>query len=218
MSKQPQLPPRCPISKTKSLDSSSSIVWNDESFHLQRQKSLSQSFGLEEQPAWLDDLLGDWDSGFELKTHLRSASDSGTVLDDVELASVNTEREDTNAATVLESACVYGPNSPRAKDKSFVQESAIVSALSEYASHGPVQYVNSDIFVSGFPQVDSVQDVAGEANMELKPFKRLGLRLLLVTHAIYSYTVLWILYHSIYIIFSIYHEYNNCMSCLSYII
>lgn len=169
MSRPPQLPPRCPISKTKSLDSPSSFTWKDESFH----KSVSENLVLEEQPAWLDDLLGDWDSGFKLKSHRRAASDSGTVLDSFgELPSLNTENNDKHTATALESSCVYGPNSPRAKEKVSIQENAIVSALSEYASHGPVQYVNSDVFVSGFPQHDSVHDTAGESNLEDKPFKR----------------------------------------------
>nr|XP_043634227.1 basic leucine zipper 34 [Erigeron canadensis] len=209
MSRQPHLPPRCPIAKTKSLDSSS---WKNENFHLQHQKSVSQSFDMEEQPAWLDDLLGDWDSGFKLKSHRRAASDSGTLLDGLsELPSVNTEKDDKNAATVLEessciygpnsprsmgnvlielpkvnvvkddknaatalqeSACIYGPNSPRAKEKVSVQENDIVSALSEYASHGPVQYANSDVFGSAFSQLDSVKDAVGEVTIEAKPFKR----------------------------------------------
>lgn len=186
MSRQPQLPPRCPISRTRSLncDPFSSITCKDENSHLRLQKSVSQSFVLEEQPAWLDDLLGDWDPGFKQKSHRRAASDSGTVLDGlVELPSLNTEKVDKNAcsrdactaATALESACIYGPNSPRSKEKVSIQENAIVSALSEYASHGPVQYADKDLFVSGFPQLDSVQDTcgsAGEVNIEAKPFKR----------------------------------------------
>lgn len=177
MSRQPQLPPRCPISKTKSLDPPSSVTWKDEYFHLRRQKSVSQSVDLDEQPAWLDDLLGDWDPGFIINSHRRAASDSGTVLGGlVELPSVKTVNDDGKnaaaAAAALESACVYGPNSPRAKEKVSSQENAIVSALSEYASHGPMQYVNSDVFVSGFPQHDSVKDSTFEVNLEDKPFKR----------------------------------------------
>lgn len=165
MSRQPQLPPRCPISKTKSLDPPSSVTWKDEYFHLRRQKSVSQSVDLGEQPAWLDDLLGDWDPGFIIN--------SGTVLGGlVELPSVKTVNDDSKnaAAAALESACVYGPNSPRAKEKVSSQENAIVSALSEYASHGPMQYVNSDVFV--LPQHDSVKDSTFEVNLEDKPFKR----------------------------------------------
>ncbi|KAI3705270.1 hypothetical protein L1987_75505 [Smallanthus sonchifolius] len=173
MSRQPQLPPRCPISKSNSLDPPSSVAWNNEYSRYRHHKSVSQSFDVEEQPEWLDDLLGDWDPGFELKSHRRAASDSGTILDElVELPNLNTEKDDQTAATALDSGCVYGPNSPRSKDKVSVQENAIVSALSEYASHGPVKYVNSDPFVSGFPQLDSVQDPAGEANLEAKPLKR----------------------------------------------
>lgn len=173
MSRQPQLPPRCPISKTKSLDPPSSVTSKDENSHLRHHKSVSQSYGLEEQPAWLDDLLGDWDPGFKSKSHRRAASDSATVLDGlVELPNVNTENVDIVAATGLESGCVYGPNSPRSKEKVSIQDNAIVSALSGYASHGPVQYVNSDPFVSEFPQLDSVQDSSNEASMEAKPFKR----------------------------------------------
>ena len=61
-------------------------------------------------------------------------------------------------------SCVYGPHSPKSKDKVSTEESAIVSALSEYASHGSL--------TSGFTQFDSVQDAAGEADMEGKPVKR----------------------------------------------
>ncbi|KAL8210593.1 hypothetical protein R6Q57_005030 [Mikania cordata] len=173
MSRQPQLPPRCPISKSNSLDSPSSLIWKDEYSRSRHQKSVSQSFVLEEQPEWLDDLLGDWDPGFKSKSHRRAASDSGAILDElVELPNLNTEKEDKTAETALDSGCVYGPNSPRSKDKATIQENAMVSALSEYASHGPVKYLNSDPFVSGYPHFDSVQDPAGESNMEAKPFKR----------------------------------------------
>lgn len=162
MSRQPRLPPRCPISRAHSLDSPSSATFKDEISRSRHQKSVSTSFGLEEQPAWLDDLLGDWDSGLKIKTQCGEGSDSGIVLDDV-----NREKDDKDVCsrdvgrTALESACVYGPNSPRSKDKVSTEESAIVSALSEYASHGP--------FVSGFTQFDSVQDAAGEADMDAKP-------------------------------------------------
>ncbi|KAL4576708.1 hypothetical protein LXL04_012806 [Taraxacum kok-saghyz] len=168
MSRQPQLPPRCPISKSTNFpifDPS-----NHENTHPRLQKTVSDSFILEEQPAWLDDLLGDWEQpGLKLKSHRRSASDSGTVLDGLvaELPSFNSEKDDKNGCSSLQSACIYGPNSPRSKEKASIQESAIVSALSEYASHGPVQCVD-------FPQLDSVQvhDASGEVNMEPKPFKR----------------------------------------------
>nr|GEW51831.1 basic leucine zipper 6 [Tanacetum cinerariifolium] len=165
MSRQPRLPPRCPISRAHSLDSPSSATFKDEISLSRHQKSVSTSFGLEEQPAWLDDLLGDWDSGLKLKTRSGEVSDSGIVLDDV-----NRRKDDKDACTrdvlhtALESACVYGPNSPRSKDKVSTEESAIVSALSEYASHGTL--------VSGFTQFDSLQDAAGEADMEGKPVKR----------------------------------------------
>ncbi|XP_071734671.1 uncharacterized protein [Rutidosis leptorrhynchoides] len=172
MSRQPQLPPRCPISKTKSLDPPSSVTWNDEKYHLRRQKSVSQSVDFDEQPAWFDDLLGDWDPGFKINTHRRAASDSETVSDGlVDLSSVKTEEEEDNgknaAVTVLESACVYGPNSPRAKEKDSSKENAVVSFLSEYATHGPMQFVNSDVFVSG-----SVKESSDEVNLDDKPFKR----------------------------------------------
>lgn len=154
MSRQPQLPPRCPISNSKTNFPNCNPL----------QKSISGSFVLEEHPAWVDDLLGDWEPGLKLKSHRRSASDSGTILDGLaELPSLNTD--DKNGCSSLESACIYGPNSPRRKEKVSIQETAIVSALSEYASHGPVQCLD-------FPQIDSVQDATGDVNMEAKPFKR----------------------------------------------
>ncbi|KAM0068760.1 putative transcription factor bZIP family [Helianthus debilis subsp. tardiflorus] len=166
MSRQPQLPPRCPISKSNSLDPPSSGTFHDEYSRTRLYKSLSQSFDMEEQPEWLDDLLGDWDPGFKSKSHRRAASDSGTVFDElVDLPNVKTEKDDDTAVPALDSDCKYGPNSPRSKDKVSVQENAIVSALSEYASHGPMQYVNSDPLVS-------VENPAGEADTDAKPFKR----------------------------------------------
>ncbi|KAF5799099.1 putative transcription factor bZIP family [Helianthus annuus] len=123
MSRQPQLPPRCPISKSNSLDPPSSGTFHDEYSRTRLYKSLSQSFDMEEQPEWLDDLLGDWDPGFKSKSHRRAASDSGTVFDElVDLPNVKTEKDDDTAVPALDSDCKYGPNSPRSKDKVSVQE------------------------------------------------------------------------------------------------
>ena len=132
-------------------------------------------------------VIGVWDSGLKIKTQCGEGSDSGIVLDDVNIEKVDKDVCSRDVArTALDSACVYGPNSPRSKDKVSTEESAIVSALSEYASHGS--------FVSGFTQFDSVQDAAGEADMEDKPVKRLGSILLFVAVAIYFNGVFWILY------------------------
>ncbi|KVI04849.1 Small GTPase superfamily [Cynara cardunculus var. scolymus] len=56
----------------------------------------------------------------------------------------------------------------------------IQTTLSEYASHGPVPYVDKDLLLSGFPQLDSAQDTcgsAGEVSIETKPFKKFGSKL-----------------------------------------
>ncbi|XP_023767706.1 basic leucine zipper 6 [Lactuca sativa] len=157
MSRQPQLPPRCPISKTN-------FPIYDPSNQPRLQKTVSESFVFEEHPDWLDDLLGDCEPGLKLKSHRRASSDSGTVLDGL----VEFEKDDkigtsSSSSSSLESGCIYGPNSPRSKDKvSSIQETAIVSALSEYASHAPLQ----------LDSVVQLQDSTDELNMEAKPFKR----------------------------------------------
>ena len=68
-----------------SLDSLSSATFEDKASRSRHQTYVLTSFRLEEQSAWLDDLLGDWvwDSGLKIKTHCGEGSDSGIVLDEM---------------------------------------------------------------------------------------------------------------------------------------
>ncbi|XP_059628527.1 basic leucine zipper 6 [Cornus florida] len=183
MSRQAHLPPRCPFQK-KAINNPihdhdpPTLFRNIESYP-RHHKSISQSYILEEQPAWLDDLLSDSDSNSKGIFHRRSASDSVTLLDGlVPLPSLTTLNDDNKscsneAGSGLESACVYGPNSPRGKLN--FPENGIISALSEYVSENPMQYLDGDICVSRTPQLDSAQDArgsTGEINADTKAVKR----------------------------------------------
>ncbi|CAE6086684.1 unnamed protein product [Arabidopsis arenosa] len=116
MSRPAQLPPRCPIQRNYSR--------------------------LEDQPAWLDELLGEKTDGLltgggPLR---RSASDSIVLLGDISAhfsgfnQSEDEESLSSEACGDLESACVYGPNSPRAKNNSSFSNNPIASAFSDYGS------------------------------------------------------------------------------------
>ncbi|KAL7184958.1 hypothetical protein ACSBR2_026992 [Camellia fascicularis] len=174
MSRQAHLPPRCPFQKgtvTRPIHDS----------YPRHQKSISQSSILEEQPAWLDDLLSDLDANSKGILHRRSTSDSVTLLDGLvslpTLPPLSNEENLSSSETgrVLESACMYGPNSPRRKDKVTFPENAVVSALSEYLPQNPMQYTDGDLNVSGMMQCDLARDVGGsawDANNETKAMKR----------------------------------------------
>lgn len=178
MSRQAHLPPRCPFQK-KTIsrhDPALPTLDNHVYLHTRHHKSVSQSSIGEEKPAWLDDLLDDSDSNSGSILHRRSASDSLTLLDDhVPLASLShLNGSDTPASCEsdgsLESASIYGPNSPRAKGKISFPENAIVSALSEYVSHEHLWHLKDSICASGAANLESVDDtrgVSGAANLEL---------------------------------------------------
>ncbi|XP_011076869.1 uncharacterized protein LOC105161014 isoform X3 [Sesamum indicum] len=153
MSKQAQLPPRCPIQKkTMGCQATvpvSSPSCKDTELHARKSghcESFWQSFILEEQPAWLNDLLSDTDSNW---------NDS-------------CEPDDG-----LGSGCTYGPNSPRRKNKWSLPEKEIVSAFSEYVMQNPLQHVDGYISVPG--ESDSNGDAytsASEINTGNKAMKR----------------------------------------------
>ncbi|KAF8115246.1 hypothetical protein N665_0029s0085 [Sinapis alba] len=160
MSRPGQLPPRCPIPKKMSLNpyadtyySSSSPI---ESYIGHHKPSTQDSTLEEEQPAWLDELLRDKTDGMMLTgcggpplPLRRSASDSVVLLGDISAAdfagfnqSEDEESLTSEACGELESACVYGPNSPRAKNSSSFSNNHIASAFSDYGSQKAPQ--NSD--------------------------------------------------------------------------
>ncbi|KAL0736592.1 hypothetical protein Bca4012_012802 [Brassica carinata] len=195
MSRPGQLPPRCPIPKKLSLNpyadtyySSSSPV---ESYIGHHHKSPTQDSTLEEQPAWLDELLRDKTDGMLLTGGCgggggppaplrRSASDSVVLLGDIsaDFAGLNNQSEDEESLTSeacgeLESACVYGPNSPRAKNSSSFSDNPIASAFSDY---GPQ---NSDDTVKGSicpPVAENACGSMGVPNAKRNPGQRSRVR------------------------------------------
>ncbi|KAJ7970655.1 Basic leucine zipper like [Quillaja saponaria] len=128
MSRQAHLPPRCPNQKkpitglNRDYFSSSSCI---KDFYPYHQKSPSYSSILEEQPAWLDELLNDPGSSLKEIVHCRSASDSLTLLDTIakEFSSPPSRDDEeisnqNGTCSLVQSACTYGPNSPRQRDSS----------------------------------------------------------------------------------------------------
>lgn len=186
MSKQPHLPPRCPYQKktiTHPIDDplSPTLCIDNKLYPPRHHKSRSQSSIFEEQLPWLDDLLDDTNSASNVMSHRHAASDSETLLLGLlKLPSLNTVNDEENSGSSgtysgLESACIYGPNSPRTKSKLNLEENAVVSALSEYASQNLMQHLDGGLCISGMAEFDSTQEAcgfAGEVNAEMKPVKR----------------------------------------------
>ncbi|XP_058208038.1 basic leucine zipper 34 [Rhododendron vialii] len=176
MSRHAHLPPRCPFQKkstTRSIYDPLSPSSCKE-LYPRHQKSISQSSILEEQPEWLDDLLGDSDANTKGTLHRRSVSDSMTLLDG--LVSLNDDDSSVSSETGsgFESGCMYGPNSPRSKGKFTFPESTMVSALSDCLFQNPMEYLDGGLCASGMVHCE-VQDgsgLAGEANAESKADKR----------------------------------------------
>ncbi|CAK9147669.1 unnamed protein product [Ilex paraguariensis] len=183
MSRQAHLPPRCPFQKkTVPRPTHDPISPTPYELYPRHQKSISQSSILEDQPAWLNDLLSDSDSNSKGILHRRSASDPVTLLDGiVPSACLYMHNDDQSLETSedgggFESACIYGPNSPRSKGELNNPEHAIVSALSEYVSQNPLPYLDGDLCISGNVQLESVRDGCGspgKVNAETKPVKQI---------------------------------------------
>ena len=186
MSRQAHLPPRCPIQKKPiagSIHDTVSHPLHINGSYPRHYKSASQSSILEEQPAWLDDLLSDSDLNSKGIPHRRSVSDSIALLDSLAdvFPSLTPHADDANidvneTCSGLESACTYGPNSPRQKSNVTFTENAIVSALSEYVSQDPVPYIDESLCISAIPYSHSEGDDChsiGELDTEKKAEKRL---------------------------------------------
>lgn len=143
MSRHAQLPPRCPLQKKTVTPVAKLPVSQPSGKDTEFQpgqyshfSSLSQSSILEEQPPWLDDLLCDSDSSSNGESLGRTASDSSTLLED--LAEYSCENDGGMGST-----CMYGPNSPRRKNKIGFPETEIVSAFSEYVMQNPMLYLDT---------------------------------------------------------------------------
>ena len=183
MSRQAHLPPRCPIQKKP-------IAGIHESVAPRHHKSSSQSSMPEEPPTWLDDLLSDPDSNSKGMYHRRSVSDSIALFDAFAdtFPSLAPHRDDENSVVNetcngLESACTYGPNSPRKKSNLTFVENAIVSALSESVSQNPTHYVDGNLHISATAHADWKGDdchSVGDLNTENKPVKGLESKLTLL--------------------------------------
>ncbi|GKV39729.1 hypothetical protein SLEP1_g47455 [Rubroshorea leprosula] len=187
MSRDAQLPPRGPFQKKLSSQSNHKTIsppFHTESYmeYPQHHKSFSQSSILEENPAWLDGLLKDPDaksSGISLR---RSASDSLTFLNDLmdsfPVLTLHDDQEDSidcETGTGLESACMYGPNSPRKKGHLIYSGNALVSALSESISQDPWQHVDGNPTFHGITCSNSKVDGSvpvGDHTAETKTAKR----------------------------------------------
>ena len=186
MSRQAHLPPRCPIQKKPIAgpihDTFSHPLHINESYPWHQNSSFQSSI-LDEQPAWLDDLLGDTVSNSKGMSHRRSVSDSFAPLDALEdvFPSLTPHKDDASidvseTCRGLESACTYGPNSPRQKSNVTFTENAIVSALSEYVSQDPLPYIDGSLCNSAITHSHSKGDdchSVGELNIENKAVKRL---------------------------------------------
>lgn len=129
---------------------------------------------------WLDELLSDSDSPLRGKFLRRASSDPVTLLDGLaELPVLNTLKDDETSDSKetcvgLESACMYGPNSPRSKEKLSFPDN-VISALSNYSFQSPLQYADGNYFATGVPQYDTVQGACGspaEVNLDIKLGKR----------------------------------------------
>ena len=195
MSRQANLPPRCPFQRKPitrlTHDPTFSNLGNDNELPPWHHKFFSQSSISDDQPAWFDDLLNDPDSNLKGILHRRSASDPVTLLDGIveHLPSLQPLKDDENSVSDgvgsgLESACMYGPNSPRRRGNLSFSENAIASALSEYASENPLEDLDGSSCIAGINQIDLKNDAcgaAGELNAETKAVKRLESEFMLVS-------------------------------------
>jgi len=161
MSRQSLLPPRCPFQKpvvSRPIHDS----------YPQHHRSPSQGSILGEKPAWLDDLLSDEDADSRGTCLRRSASDSVTLLEGIVDSFSGSSPYNNEAASGggetcsgLESASMYGPNSPRRRGNVTFSENAIASALSEYAFQNPLQYVDGSLCIWGNTPLDSMGNACG---------------------------------------------------------
>lgn len=188
MSRHAQLPPRCPLQKKTVAPQVNALVspfsGKDTELHSRKNghhKIISESSILEEQPPWLNDLLSDLDLNSNTTLHRRAASESSAVLDGLEalpdLDQLN-EKETADSSgepdDELGSSCMYGPNSPRRKNKLGYPENEIASAFSDYVMQNSLQHLDGYSSISAV-QSDSYTDArasADEINYENKPMKR----------------------------------------------
>lgn len=191
--RQAHLPPRCPFQRKpvsrpiQDLNSTSPPTnLCNPGYFPHHHKSSSQGSILEDQPAWLEDLLSDPEVNTKGGTHRRSASDSVALLDGhgdslsgLYLgSSVNQIDVRNKGRRVPELDCLYGPNSPRGRSSGMTfSDSGIISALSEYISQNPLQLLDGSLCISGTSKPDLKGDAPPDgANGEFNPEMKLGKR------------------------------------------
>ncbi|XP_057778683.1 basic leucine zipper 61 [Salvia miltiorrhiza] len=163
MSRHAQLPPRCPLQKktvapqvNASVSPFSGIDTELHSRQIGQYKIPSESFILDEQPPWLNDLLNDLDL------------DTDSSLPDLDQLS---EKETTELDDELGSYCMYGPNSPRMRNMLGFPENEIASAFSEYAVQNSPQHLDGYSSISGV-QSDSYRDARASVDEIISDKKR----------------------------------------------
>ncbi|KAJ8900078.1 hypothetical protein K2173_024194 [Erythroxylum novogranatense] len=133
-------------------------------------KTLSWGSILEENPAWLNDLLDDENTNSYEAFHRRSASDSVTLLNTSVYPSSSHNNEDNTVENEtcyrLESTYVYGPNSPRQRSNINFSENATSSALSDFALKNHLQYIDDSLSISAI-RSSGLKGDAGSSNGEL---------------------------------------------------
>ncbi|XP_042502621.1 basic leucine zipper 6 [Macadamia integrifolia] len=149
------LPPRCPLQTRASRQLQDSPVSptlpRKEGLRPFHHRSTSLSSIVEEQPSWFDELLSDSDTHYRGTSLRRSASDSLALVEgSASFPSISSLIDEQNAVSDetgngLVGDCVYGPNSPRGRSNLTHSRDPIVSALSEYVSEMPLQYLSGNI-------------------------------------------------------------------------
>ncbi|XP_021773467.1 basic leucine zipper 2-like isoform X1 [Chenopodium quinoa] len=180
MSRPSQLPPRCPLQKKavacQTHDPSLIYSQGVDKSSARHHRSLSQSSVLEDQPAWLDDLLNS-DSVPKGIRHCRSASDSFAVLDGIVpnlLLSASHEEEQVEDGNILGSGCIYGPNSPRRRSTVEFLDNTVLLAMSDYVDQSSMQFVkeNPQIYGTHLDLKNEFCDAPSYYNIDAKTEKR----------------------------------------------
>jgi hypothetical protein len=155
MSRSPHLPPRCPPLGPQ-------LTRRDDSLFTQSCRFPSGDPFFNEPPCWFDDLLADSGKSSNLTPLRRACSDSDAILNalstfqspihpieegdlfsGVEEDSPDAVKDGENGS-VVEDSCVYGPNSPRQKNRLTTSESSMVNAVLENIPSNPLQYLTID--------------------------------------------------------------------------
>ncbi|XP_073004558.1 uncharacterized protein At4g06598 [Typha latifolia] len=203
MSHPAQLPPRCPLQRRSSLplplDLASHTTQRDDGLHANYNRFPSQPSLFNEQPSWFDDLLSESDRSPVAIALRRSSSDSEVILDTLasfpnpiypidegdsgsneDLHKVEENTGESEVASGLEASCIYGPNSPRQKDRLTASECSMVSAVLENVPRNPLQYVIMDATngttVSELNSKGDIKNVQSEGDPEKVSRRRSGQR------------------------------------------